>query len=576
MKNSFCFFSVLLLTFFCSAVTLSQSDRSEFNNLNLQVPENIKQLLFQIKTAEDSEDWTSYYQLREQIVNEWQIVDPTVAALYSTTNSLEYDQQDPTAPQRNSVEFNNTETPLWGDDLKVYDGFVKDFSLAVGKGDTLYLGVLTGSNTNNATNIIIYRSANSGLNWTVIRSFSIPAGKKIELLDFFGSGGPSYLLLFSLYNDGRLWSTRISTEDLSFVNSLVVGGGCTDFAVDRSFPALNYRCFVAYDSSNILYTKRSDPSSYATIWQDRVSLFANTQPDIAYGLNGSLFFTFIGRNTGNLYVKENYSYGDPTSGFTQHTITTGSVDTTINPSIVSTRQDTLSQKVFSFFTKLSDGRKDLQLTSKTGTSAWINPINLAVNVNTDNINIVTYSRKSTGNEVIQLAFHRAALNNLPPRNIMHLKNSSAGWGQVVQVSDTNNATGFQKPSVVQLSNGLAAFAYAGLDNNGVYFDKEDWVSNINSEETIPSIFTLEQNYPNPFNPSTTISWQSPASGWQTLKVYDLLGNEVATLVDEYREAGKYNVAFDASSAAGGLSSGVYFYKIVSGGFMETKKMLLLK
>ncbi len=89
---------------------------------------------------------------------------------------------------------------------------------------------------------------------------------------------------------------------------------------------------------------------------------------------------------------------------------------------------------------------------------------------------------------------------------------------------------------------------------------------------LPEEFTLLQNYPNPFNPSTTISWQSPVSSWQTLKVYDVLGNEVATLVDEYREAGSHSASFDANR----LSSGVYFYKLQSGGFVETRKMVLLK
>ena len=85
-------------------------------------------------------------------------------------------------------------------------------------------------------------------------------------------------------------------------------------------------------------------------------------------------------------------------------------------------------------------------------------------------------------------------------------------------------------------------------------------------------FRLSQNHPNPFNPSTTISWQSPISGHQTLKVYDVLGNEVATLVNEFRNAGSYEVDFDASK----LSSGVYFYELQAGDFVHTKKMLLMK
>jgi len=88
----------------------------------------------------------------------------------------------------------------------------------------------------------------------------------------------------------------------------------------------------------------------------------------------------------------------------------------------------------------------------------------------------------------------------------------------------------------------------------------------------PSEFALLQNYPNPFNPTTKISWQSPVNSRQTLKVFDILGNEVATLVDEEMEAGYHSVDFNGSN----LSSGVYFYRVQSGSFIDTKKMILLR
>ena len=85
-------------------------------------------------------------------------------------------------------------------------------------------------------------------------------------------------------------------------------------------------------------------------------------------------------------------------------------------------------------------------------------------------------------------------------------------------------------------------------------------------------YKLEQNYSNPFNPTTKISWQSPVSGWQTLKVFGVLGNEITTLVDEEKEAGYYSVDFNASD----LPSGVYFYQLRAGDFVDTKKMVLLR
>jgi len=96
----------------------------------------------------------------------------------------------------------------------------------------------------------------------------------------------------------------------------------------------------------------------------------------------------------------------------------------------------------------------------------------------------------------------------------------------------------------------------------------------------PENFLLEQNYPNPFNPSTKISWQSPVGSWQTLKVFDVLGNEVATLVDEYKPAGNYEVEFSTTggreSRIKDLASGIYFYQLKAGDFIQTKKLLLLK
>ena len=92
------------------------------------------------------------------------------------------------------------------------------------------------------------------------------------------------------------------------------------------------------------------------------------------------------------------------------------------------------------------------------------------------------------------------------------------------------------------------------------------------DESPFSDFKLEQNYPNPFNPSTKIKFQIPVSGFVNLKVYDVLGTEVATLVNEEKFAGSYEVQFNASE----FPSGIYFYTLKAGDFIQTKKMILIK
>lgn len=102
------------------------------------------------------------------------------------------------------------------------------------------------------------------------------------------------------------------------------------------------------------------------------------------------------------------------------------------------------------------------------------------------------------------------------------------------------------------------------------------ISTIDVEEKFPLVenFYLEQNYPNPFNPTTVIKWQSAESSWQTLKVYDVMGNEIVTLVNEYRSGGNNDILFDAATY--NLPSGIYLYKLQIGSFTDTKKMMLIK
>jgi len=95
---------------------------------------------------------------------------------------------------------------------------------------------------------------------------------------------------------------------------------------------------------------------------------------------------------------------------------------------------------------------------------------------------------------------------------------------------------------------------------------------VNDEKLMADKFELMQNFPNPFNPSTNIKFRISDHGFVTLKVFNILGDEVASLVNEEKSAGAYNINFDAT----GLSSGLYLYKLQSGSFVETKKMILIK
>lgn len=130
--------------------------------------------------------------------------------------------------------------------------------------------------------------------------------------------------------------------------------------------------------------------------------------------------------------------------------------------------------------------------------------------------------------------------------------------------------GITDSNVTSLVFDQQGYLYAATDSG--IFKSTGIVSGVHENEGSPVSFYLFQNYPNPFNPATTISYQLPAVGRVSLKVYDVLGREVRTLVDEVKRPGKYVIEFDGN----GLPSGVYFYRLSARNHVETKKMVLIK
>ena len=142
-------------------------------------------------------------------------------------------------------------------------------------------------------------------------------------------------------------------------------------------------------------------------------------------------------------------------------------------------------------------------------------------------------------------------------------------------SDTVGTTIYQGITVAISGDGKTILEGGSGDNNkvGAAWSFFNPITGVNDNiASTPIKFSLEQNYPNPFNPSTVISYQLPVSSFVNIKVYDLLGREVSTLVNEEQQSGNHEVTFDGSK----LASGIYLYTLQSGSFVQTKKMLLMK
>lgn len=144
------------------------------------------------------------------------------------------------------------------------------------------------------------------------------------------------------------------------------------------------------------------------------------------------------------------------------------------------------------------------------------------------------------------------------------------WGAITKLFQ------FAYKVTVYIFNGSLSYSngHKMTDNSGGVIQLltgDNTASNENNTSNVNS-FSLGQNYPNPFNPSTVIEYKIPADGNVTLKIYNLLGEEVITLIDKYQEKGSYSAVWNAAN----LSSGIYIYRLQSGSFIESKKMILKK
>ncbi|NWF90917.1 MAG: T9SS type A sorting domain-containing protein [Ignavibacteriaceae bacterium] len=149
------------------------------------------------------------------------------------------------------------------------------------------------------------------------------------------------------------------------------------------------------------------------------------------------------------------------------------------------------------------------------------------------------------------------------------------WSTPVQYAD--NEPYYNKPALEYLGNRKFGVVYLSWINpvfRGAFFDLED-ITPVDVQDDLaktPDTYKLLQNYPNPFNPTTLIRYELPSQSFVTIKIYDALGNLVDELVNEEKSAGAYEVIFNASK----LSSGVYFYSLQAGSFIQTNRMLLLR
>ena len=193
------------------------------------------------------------------------------------------------------------------------------------------------------------------------------------------------------------------------------------------------------------------------------------------------------------------------------------------------------------------------------------------------VELTSFSASTIGSTV-KLSWNTATeINNYGfevERKVGSLQSTVGNYEKIGFVNGNGNSNSPKDYSFVDdnVSAGKYSYRLKQIDNDGQF----EYSKTIEVDFNGVKNFELSQNYPNPFNPSTSIQYAIGSRQFVSLKIFNLLGKEVTTLVNEYREAGSYEINFDASSASGGLPSGVYIYKLQAGDYIQTRKMTLIK
>jgi hypothetical protein len=192
------------------------------------------------------------------------------------------------------------------------------------------------------------------------------------------------------------------------------------------------------------------------------------------------------------------------------------------------------------------------------------------------VELVSFTSVVNNNSVVLEWVTASEINNLgfeiekSQKSSRQDRDKSQNWERIAFISGYGTTTETQFYFFIDenVKPGLYSYRLKQIDFDGIF----EFSNEIEVEVFAPNEFSLEQNYPNPFNPTTIIKYSIPMEERVTLKIYNSLGEEAATLIDEIKQAGYYQTIFDAAN----LASGVYFYLIQAGNFLMVKKMIITK
>lgn len=481
-----------------------------------------------------------------------------------------------TIPVRSSFQNN----PTWGSDIIVYNSEPLG-PIATGKlGNTLYIAVNDTLATANL-GIVLFTSTNNGNSWA-LSSYGIPFRSKIDRMVFVNSGpGPDSLYLFFIYqNSIYRWNVVTNTAF-----QILLAGSYRTFDVTGSSTGALY-LFVDLLTSNSIPRYASTDGGYS--WPITATVTSTGAiPRVSQMITGDTLIL-------NYYNTSTIVGGDTTTAYIRSARYTQTSNGTLSSAYF---QDVATEPVPKLEFKSAMTRGVVWLIYTTGTTGnkniygrksinagqnYSSPYDVAVNPNVDEywFDVNVYQALPGGFDLI---YYSDSLQSGPPTNntdklmYTYATLSSTSFVNPTQISNypPNWSANDYKPVIVEIPSSDVGVAWVGQIGSlkGVCWDRYGYITKITNENSLNiDKFSLEQNYPNPFNPVTKISFTIPKNGYVSLKIFDMLGKEIVTLISSNLTAGTYSCDFDGST----LPSGTYFYTLESNGLKTTRKMVLIK
>jgi len=396
----------------------------------------------------------------------------------------------------------------------------------------------------------VFRSTNNGASWTqVITGLTYTTVSSLEVMGTNVFAGTLYGGIYLSTDSGTSW-IQTGLADTSVLSLAVMG---TNILAGT----YGHGVFISTDNgANWLQTSMSNPTVYA-LAVSGTNLFAGTNYSVYLSINTGTSWTAIGSDLPNYSV---YSFGVSPNETNSGNLYTG---TNYGFVYLSYNNGMNWNQVAS---NLYDNDAPVSSLAVMGTNLFAGTAGSGVFLLANNGSSWTAIDSGLTNKNI----NALAVNGT---------NLFAGTDGGVYLS-TNNGTSWTQANTNLTDTSILSLAImgtnliAGTRGSGVWMRPlSEMITAIESvKDQVPIQFKLDQNYPNPFNPSTTIIYSIPKAAQVILKVYNVLGKEVATLVNEEELAGNYSVVFNARN----LSSGIYFYRMQAESFVGTKKLILIK